>query len=257
MKTETDFKELFFSPIECDFEEDKSYQKGIPYYIALAQAFSITGNSCLYILDYVEKKIVYFDHKARFLCGYSPEEIEQLGIDFFQKMLHPNDIRLFQKINDKGFEFFYSRVLPEDKKKYWANYDLCTISKTGEQEVHNFRFYPLVVNERGNMILCMVQISLSPFNQSGNFFICSEKEHKWYEYSDDKGKFVIKRGKLNLNEKKTLEFMSKGYTTKEMKAKTTINESTINYYKSSIYKKLGVKNANEAIYLYTLMGDYL
>ncbi|RAW01372.1 PAS domain-containing sensor histidine kinase [Pseudochryseolinea flava] len=51
----------------------------------------------LYVYDLVNDKSIYANRNARTLMGYTPEEIDRLGVDFTRTVTHPDDIDNFEK----------------------------------------------------------------------------------------------------------------------------------------------------------------
>jgi len=176
------FSDVFFSPIQTELPICEGYKECIPQYVRAATAQSLLSNAGIYIFDYVEKKFVYMAEKEKMMFGYSANEIETIGVSFFQKILYSEDIEIFTKINNSGFDYFFNKIEPSDRHNYWATYDLRTVTKDNEVELYNFRFFPFVVDEKGNLILAMVQIDLSTNKKSGNFLIYSIKEKIFLEF---------------------------------------------------------------------------
>ena len=252
-----DFIDLFFSPIRVDFPVEENYKEHIPQYVRSAMAQSQITSACVYILDYNEKNFVYMAEKERMLCGYTVEEIKIKGIGFFSEMLYSDDLELFAKINKQGFDFFYE-IEPSERHNYWATYDLRIVAKTGKIELHNFRFLPLVVDNKGNIILAMVQIDISTSTDSGNFQVYSINEQKFYRYNEKSKSFKpVKQRLLNEKEKMVLKLLSQGYAIKEVAEKMEIQLHTVNYYNKAILAKLMVKNMKEAVLIYSQRGDIL
>jgi len=253
-----EFNDIFFSPIRVTYPIEKNYKESIPAYIQAARAQSMMSSACIYILDYVEKKFVYVSEKERIMCGYSNDEIEKMGIDFLKNILYAGDLDLFTKINDLGFSYFFNQIEPSERQNYWATYDLRTVTKNNDVELHNFRFFPLVVDTNGNIILAMVQINLSTNKKSGNLLIYSINEHQFFEYDDGKKRFVpVRQRLLSKKEKQMLKLFSKGLTIKEIGEALSIRPNSLSYYNKSILTKLKVENMKEAVFLYSQMEDVL
>ena len=252
-----EFNDIFFSPIRMDFPIEENYKDSVPHYVRAAVVQSQITNACVYILDYVEKKFLYLSEKERLLCGYTIGEIEKMGIDYLREILYSDDVELFTGINERGFDFFY-KIEPSERHNYWATYDLRIVTKSGNIELYNFKFFPLVIDTKGNIILTMVQIDISTSTQSGNFQIYSIAEKKYYEYNVKKDCFMpVKQRFLNANEKQVLKLFSQGFAIKEVADKMSLELYTVNYYNKTILLKLNVKNMKEAVLIYSQRGDIL
>ncbi len=51
--------------------------------IAMAKALARNTNHSLYIIDYNRKNFLYVSSNPLFLCGHSPEDVQQKGYAFF------------------------------------------------------------------------------------------------------------------------------------------------------------------------------
>ena len=237
---------------------DVSYKEVLINFIEFLKVQEEIKNTSICLIDYVEKKFSYITQNDLFLCGYSVEEVERLGIHFFDNVLYPDDKHLFETINKIAYNFFSNQTTPQNRKNYWASYDLRFINKNGTVKMLHFMFRPLVMDSNGNPIICLIQACLSGKSQSGNLCIYSTKDHQFFEYSNSTRKFIpVKRKKLNESEKQVLILLSQGFIGKEIANKLSKKENTIKYYFSSIHRKLNVSNNNEAVYLYANYGHLL
>ena len=253
-----DFSDIFFSPIQVDYPLDESYKENIQHYVQAAIALSHIAGTCIYIFDYVENKFVYFSEKDRMMCGYSVEEINSMGVYFFEKILHPDDMKSFELINKIRYDFIYNHIDPSERHYYWTTCDLRIVTKSGKTRLQNYRFLPFLNDSKGNMILEMAQIDISTREKSGNYEIYSIKENKFLKYDDRKKCFApVKHKFLSSMEKEVLLLTSKGFTIKEVANKMSIEVFTVNYYTKSILNKLNVSNMKEAVFLYGQRGDLL
>ncbi len=249
-----DFRELFFAPVKIEHPVDFSYKTNLGNYKSLLDSISNVSNSCFYLLDYTERNFAYIPDNELLLCGYTVEEAERMGINFLEKILHPDDHELLDRIITKGFDFL-NRVAPHDRINYMGIYDLRLVTKSGKVRLANIKFCPFIMDEKGNLILGLVRISLSTRKHPGNFCIYSTREKQLYEYSEKKQEFVKKQQKpLSSKEKEILTLMAQGYTGKQIENKISLSSSNYKYYQKSIFRKLNVSNGKEAIFLFTQMG---
>ena len=69
----------FFRPINTDIQiPDSDYSK-TDVCIAMANALARNTNHSLYIIDYNRKNFLYVSSNPLFLCGHSPEDVQQKG----------------------------------------------------------------------------------------------------------------------------------------------------------------------------------
>ena len=253
-----DFFDIFFSPIQVDYPIDESYKEKVQHYVHAAVAHSHISSTCIYIFDYVENKFVYFSENDKMMCGYPVDEINSMGVYFFEKILHPDEMNSFEKMNKIRYDFIYNHINPSERHYYWATCDLRIVTKCGKTRLQNYRFIPFLNDSKGNIILEMAQIDISTRKKPGNCEIYSVKENKFLKYDDRKKCFAsVKHRFLNTMEKEVLLLVSKGFTIKEVADKMLIEVFTVNYYTKSILNKLNVSNMKEAVFLYGQRGDLL
>ncbi|MBD2448917.1 PAS domain-containing protein [Nostoc sp. FACHB-152] len=123
----------------------------------------------LYVYDVVERRNVYMNGQVHSLLGYSPQQTQELGVQFLNKLMHPEDLPLFYaymqelaSIQDgeiRGFEYrmqhasgewrwFYSRDTVFTRNNHGlpsqivgTSYDITTRKHTEEQlRLSNERF---------------------------------------------------------------------------------------------------------------------
>jgi len=254
-----EFSYIFFSPIQIDPPVELNYKEHIPQYIRAATAQSQLASGCVYIFDYVERKILFVSDKVQALYGYSTDEIEAMEkMSFFEILIHPEDLSIVETINKQGFDFLFNEVEPSERHLYWATYDLRVVSKTGAVELQNFKFLPLVIDSKGNLILAIVQVDVSTKKKPGNFLVYSVKENQFLEYSKNKKCFVaVKQKLLSEKEKQVLKMSAHGLTIKEIADKMNESLNTVHFYNKNIFKKLNVTNMKEAVLVYAQNKEFL
>jgi PAS domain S-box-containing protein len=55
----------------------------------------------LYVYDLIEQRNVYVNRAITRILGYTPEEIKTMGREFFQNLLHPDDLRLHNERRER------------------------------------------------------------------------------------------------------------------------------------------------------------
>lgn len=59
--------------------------KAFDYYIHIFDAFSRITQLSFFVIDYHKQKFVYISDNPSFLCGYSRQEVLEMGNDFSSK----------------------------------------------------------------------------------------------------------------------------------------------------------------------------
>ena len=99
----------FFRPINTDLQiPDSDYSK-TDVCIAMANALARNTNHSLYIIDYNRKNFLYVSSNPLFLCGRSPEEVQQKGYAFYFEVVPSDEINRLMEINEAGFRFYYDQ----------------------------------------------------------------------------------------------------------------------------------------------------
>ena len=88
----------FFRPINTDIQIPDSEYAKTDVCIVMADALARNTNHSLYIIDYHRKNFLYVSSNPLFLCGHSPEEVQQKGYAFYFEVVPSDEInRLMEK----------------------------------------------------------------------------------------------------------------------------------------------------------------
>ena len=75
-----------------------------------------------YIIDYNKQSFLYVSDAPLFLSGYEQDEVLEMGYEFYNKVVPPEDLEMLVEMNEKAFEFFYN--LPTERRdKGFISYD--------------------------------------------------------------------------------------------------------------------------------------
>ena len=108
--------DFFIEDNSVDLISEASYEN-INNIIDEIEAFSRLTYKSVYIIDYYKRNFLYVSKNPLFLCGLSPEEVKELGYNFYINNVPKEDLDFLLEINVKGFEFLKD-IPAEDKKKY-------------------------------------------------------------------------------------------------------------------------------------------
>ena len=205
-----------------------------------------------YIIDYKKQGFVYVSGHPLFLAGYGREQVEKLGYDFFAKVVPEEDLRMLLEINEKGFEFYYN--LPQERRpKGYVSYDFRIKNQNGSIILINHKLTPLILNKEGNLWISLCLVTLSSDKESGNFYIQMQDEGVKYKYDFRTKQFLqVKSKSLTPNENKIIQLLALGHSTEKISGMLNISINTVKFHKRNIFKKLDVKNSNEAVYFATM-----
>lgn len=104
----------FFRPINSQMDIPDSEYAQTAACVAMADALARNTNHSLYIIDYNRRNFLYVSSNPLFLCGRSPEEVQQKGYAFYFEVVPADEIRMLMEINEAGFRFYYDQ--PAEKR---------------------------------------------------------------------------------------------------------------------------------------------
>ena len=116
---------------ECSITE--RFDSTLEQYLDLFS--SLTAGS-IYVLDVQQRQLCYVSPSASFLHNHTVEEALSLGYDFFHKIIHPEDLPLWQKIHKAIIHFLKHVVERPDEVSYFT----CTLRML---QKYSFRPRPL------------------------------------------------------------------------------------------------------------------
>ncbi|MGC2061450.1 MAG: histidine kinase [Thermodesulfovibrionales bacterium] len=73
-----------------------------------------TTPNLLYIYDVITNRNIYINPRITDLLGYSAEQIKQIGGQFFQSVLHPDDTRVFEIMQEQFQHAGYKDILESE-----------------------------------------------------------------------------------------------------------------------------------------------
>ena len=242
----------FFKPVpSIEGISDADYES-LRHYVVTLEATARMIDLSYYIIDYKKREFIYVSGHPLFLAGYEREQVRQMGYDFFGLVVPPEDLNMLLEINEKGFEFYYN-LPPVRRPKGYISYDFRITHKNGSIILVNHKLTPVILNEAGNLWISLCLVTLSTARKPGNMYILMQDEGIKYNYSFKTKKFLpAKSHPLSQTEKLVIQHLSLGNSTQEIAKLLSITENTVKYHKKNIFRKLDVKNSNEAVYLATI-----
>lgn len=225
-------------------EEDRHRQKD---YLEAVKSFARLTYESIYVIDYEKMTFEYVSENPLFLCGHSPDEVLNLGYEFYFKNVPENDLELLNQINEAGFDF-YQKLPVDEKKQYSITYDFHLINKEGKSILVNHKLTPLFLTGEGKMWKAMCIVSISHHKQAGNIYIYKQGSDEMWEL-DIKSNVWQKstKPKLTKREIEVLHLHAQGLTIGEIAEKIFVSPDTVKYYRRRIFESLGVSNIVEAL----------
>jgi len=216
-------------------------------YLAPIKAFARTTYKSIYVIDYYKKGFEYVSENPLFLCGHTPEEIQNMGFDFYFKYVTEPDIELLFKINTIGFDF-YEKIRLNERLKHTISYDFNLKNQEGKTILINQKLTPLFLNEEGKIWKAICIVSISNQQKSGNIKIYKQGENITHTYNLDKNYWQIEeKPPLSSREKEILQFSARGFKIHEIAKHMHVSIDTVKFHRKKLFEKLEVINITEAI----------
>lgn len=90
----------------------------------------------VFVYDVLEEKNIFVNNNVINTLGYSAKEVEQMGIDFLQKIVYPDDLDFFNKnhavlkeLKQNSISTFEFRVVASDGSIKWLNNQISVFSR--------------------------------------------------------------------------------------------------------------------------------
>lgn len=237
----------FFRPINTDIQIPDSEYAKTDVCIVMADALARNTNHSLYIIDYHRKNFLYVSSNPLFLCGHSPEEVQQKGYAFYFEVVPSDEINRLMEINEAGFRFYYDQPI---EKRLDLSIEYNFHIHTSEKHPHliHHKLTPVLLSGKGDIWLALCTVSLSPEKNIGDVVISDHTCTDHYIYSFE-GRRWRKQPELILSdrEKEILQFSVRGLSNTEIGETLFIDANTVKFHKKKIFEKLHAENITEAV----------
>lgn len=217
-------------------------------YLEVVKSFAKMTYQSVYVIDYEEVKFEYVSNNPLFLCGYSPEEVLEMGYEFYFKNVPEDDLALLNLINNAGFDFYDKLPNNEERKLYSISYDFHLKDKHDKPILINHKLTPLFLNENGAVWKSLCIVSISHKQKPGNVIISKEGSEILWELDLSTNVWVAKnKFKLKDKELEILRLYAQGLTINQIAEKMFVSPDTIKYYRRKIFEIFNVRNFTEAL----------
>jgi DNA-binding CsgD family transcriptional regulator len=210
------------------------------------EAFAHLTYQSLYIIDYYNKNFLYVSENPLFLCGHSPDEVKEMGYNFYLEHIPAEEVEMLLEINRAGFDFITSLSF-EEKIEHTISYDFHLLNEKRKTLV-NHKMTPLLLTDDGSVWLAVSAVSLSSYKDAGhiemrkkgatNYWCYSLERHKWQQ---------VKVPILSNREKDILLLSARGYTMSEIADRLCMSINTVKFDKTNIFDRLKADSITEAL----------
>ncbi len=219
------------------------FEKQIPF---LNQMAAIK-NSGISIFDFYKKEHIFNSNNMHNLFGYDLEKIEEIGTEYYDSRIHPEDYLSLLKNGLSLIKYYYT-LPPSERKDFKLqneyrilNADNKYIKVIEQQQV-------LELDRTGNLWLALSVLDISPNQESIDGVISQlvnvkTGEIRQFELTEN----PIDTIELSKREKQILGYVKEGLLSKEISNNLSISVHTVNTHRQNILKKLGANNSFEAV----------
>jgi DNA-binding CsgD family transcriptional regulator len=225
-------------------EEDRLLQKD---YLEALKSFARLTYESVYVIDYEKMTFEYVSENPLFLAGHSPEEVLNMGYEFYFKNVPEDDLELLTVINNAGFDFF-EKLPGEEKKQYSITYDFHLENKDGKLVLINHKLTPMFLTSEGKLWKAMCIVSISHHKNAGNVYIYKQGADEIWELDLVNNVWrKSEKPKLTKREIEILQLHAQGLTINQIAEKIFVAPDTVKYYRRRIFERLGVSTIVEAL----------
>ena len=147
------------------------------------------------IIDFQKRLFYDVSETGFFLCGYSRSEVKKLGYQFFNEIIHPDDIFLWAEMHHAILKYLYNQDFEAEELHYFS----CTfrinsgfqIKKTPYYIMSEVRLRPVYINRKLMYGLCL--FSASAVETPGNLCVYFKGEKIYCEYLFSEKKWIDKK----------------------------------------------------------------
>lgn len=238
----------FFEPLQpVKYEKAIIDYEKLEYIKLLLNSISNIVPHNSYIIDYYKKNFFFISKNSLFLCGYTEEEVLELGYDFYEKILSSEDLEKLMEINAVGFALFYD-TNEVDRKDGSISYDLLLHRKDGSTFCVNHKLKPFLYTTDSNVWLSVCCVRQSTNNETGNVKVFFKNSNKRLSYSFTTKEWTsLDTINLSETERYIISETDRGTLEKQQADNLGCTRSNIRYYKSQIIKKTNTTTMREAI----------
>jgi DNA-binding NarL/FixJ family response regulator len=200
----------------------------------------------VYIMDLKKQGFHSVSNHKLFLCGHSKEEVMEMGYSFYSKIIHPDDLPLF----DNMHHIIDSYITGQEGKVAYFSFTARIKNHPQRNESDYLNVYHRLIPVFFNGELCfgLCRMSLSTVCASRNLRAYFNIDSYFDEYSFQNGEWKRQKNKcLTKQEKEILKLSIQGFSNKEIAAELEISYDVLRHSITGILKTLGVRSMKEAI----------
>lgn len=230
--------------------------KIVPTIIETVQAIEKTEPKRGYlILDYHKHCVIYASDRPFFFADHKPMELVSNYHKIIKETMSETTLNHF-KLQQAAFSKFYPNLSEEDRKALVWEWNLSLSSNiTHRKHLLNWKMSHLMLSRTGDLWLGLVTVSFSNKKEGALPIITNTRTKEQLTFSADFST-LQKCPQITLTnlEKQIILLSLNGYDTKALCEHLCKSNISIKKYRSSLYRKFGVKSMPEVIDLALAKG---
>jgi DNA-binding CsgD family transcriptional regulator/PAS domain-containing protein len=204
------------------------------------------GDYYYYIFNLKEAKFDLMSDEVKKVLGYNPEDLD---LQTFLNIIHPDDQSWFLSIENKVTEFF-NKLTVEQVPNYKVRYDYRLRKSNG----HYLRVLQQVItiqySESGGVFRTFgVHTDISHLKMEGKpvlSFIGLNGEPSYVEV-DIRNEFLTPCASITDRERQILFLLTEGRKTKEIAIELSISVETVSTHRKNLIRKTNAKNSSDMV----------
>ncbi|UZR99699.1 LuxR C-terminal-related transcriptional regulator [Chondrinema litorale] len=221
------------------------FEQQIPFLNQMAKV----NNTGLTVFDMNKREHIYASYNLEEIFGYDMNQIEEVGNDYFNSKVHPDDLLILVKRGTDLLRYFITLPEEEVKKfKYQSEYRIQNHQGKYIRIIEQHQV--LEMDNFGNMWLSLSVVDVSP-NQNNSDEVKGQliniKTGEVQTISEQNQSTDLSKKLLTEREAEILNLVKEGYLSKEISDNLSISVHTVNTHRQKILKKLSANTSIEAI----------
>ncbi len=215
-------------------------------HVRLLDRIAMVENSSLTVFDMFQKKYVFIRNRFRDTLGYDPEKAAAEGFDHFFRIMHPDDLPMVLDTTTRALRFMMN-VPPAEKQDYKTVFEHRLRDSSGRYIRFLQQEAALELDLKGNLWLILILVDICPNQQETKSF-----QRSMINIRTGRA-LLFNEGReepdttLSPREVEILEYLGKGFFSKEIAERLYISVNTVNNHRQNIIRKMGLTNTSEAI----------
>jgi len=204
------------------------------------------GNFYYFFFDIANLQFNYLSPEIKNVLGY---DAENMTLDFFMSIIHPDDQATFLNYESSNLKFF--RSLPADKiVKYKISCDYRVINSSGESVRLLQQVIPVQFDDDKNILMTLIVHTdithLKKSNKSTLSYIGLEGEPSYIDV-DVEEVFKTSHEIFTRREKEIVGYLINSFNSEEIAQKLFISKQTVTSHRKNILAKTNTKSTIELV----------